>query len=474
MKTETKLTRRGFLGSAAAFMAVRGFGSVETLLGGRPELSFGVLSDIHIGSRDSTGTFRKALRYYRDRGVDAVMICGDLANYGLLSQLKEVANAWYDVFPGDRGADGRHVEKVFIYGNHDADGLGFYGNPGTAQFLMHSPGRTPRELQAEGIAGYGHARAWEECFHEQYSPVYMKNVKGYWFIGGHWDTQAGVRGLGDFLREHGDKLRGEKPFFYCQHQHPRGTVYRYGFFTHDDGTTTRLLSRFPNAVAFSGHSHTTLTDERSVWRGEFTSIGCSTLTAHGANVSRTYENLMPGRNYHGRPSRQGMLVSVSGARMVIERRDFFFDETLDEAWVLELPKQADWSFKTRAERSERPEFAAGAFVEVFYPEKVGADGTLRFPAALANSKARPFDYGVTIEYRYDDDDVSLHRYRMAGPTAHLPKAHDADVPLVQCVLPGKYMPLYDTGEYRITVEAHNSLGAAGKPLTTGWVRIPKE
>lgn len=105
------LTRRGFFGSSAAFLAASGFGSVEALLGGRPDLKFGVLSDIHIGSRDSTETFRKALRYFRDRGVDAVMICGDLANYGL-------------------------------------------------------------------------AKAWEECFREQYSPVYMKNVKGRNSLGG--------------------------------------------------------------------------------------------------------------------------------------------------------------------------------------------------------------------------------------------------------------------------------------------------
>ena len=467
------MTRRGFLGSAAAFAAVRGFASVEALLGGRPELRFGVLSDIHITTRESTETFRKALRYYREQKVDAVMICGDLAHYGLLSQLKEVADAWYDVFPGDKGADGQHVEKVFIYGNHDGDGLGFYGNPGTAQYLMHAPGRTPRELQAEGIAHYGHAKAWEECFHEKYSPVYMKNVKGYWFVGGHWDTQSGVRGLGDFLKANGDKLRGEKPFFYCQHPHPRGTVYQYGFFTHDDGTSTRLLSGFPNAVAFSGHSHTSLTDERSVWRGAFTSIGCSTLTAHGASIYRTFENLVPGCN-QSRPSRQGMLVSVSGTRMVLERRDFFFDETLDEAWVLELPKAEDWSFKARTARAPRPEFAAGAFAEVFYPVRPGADGTLRFPQALANPKARPFDYGVTIEYAYEGEEVSVHRYRMLAPTAHLPKSHDADVPLVQSVLPGKYMPSCDIGDYRITVEPHNSFGGAGKPISTGWMRIPKE
>ena len=457
---------------SSALMSVLCVGLVNMAIGADPCIKFGVLSDLHITNHESAETFRKALRYYREQDVDAVMVCGDLADYGLVSQLKEVADAWYDVFPDDKGRDGRHVEKIFIYGNHDVDYLGFYGNPGTAELLMFAPGRTPRELNAESIARYGLSQAWEECFHEKFAPVYAKNVKGYWFVGAHWDTQSGVRGLADFFKKNGDKLRGDRPFFYCQHPHPKGTVNRYGFYTHDDGCAARVLSGYPNAVAFSGHSHTTLTDERSLWRGSFTSIGCSTLAANGASTARIYEKLTPTENSL-RPARQGLLVSVQDENIVIERRDFFFDETIDEPWVLETPMKVDWEFKTRAANDPKPEFGAGAFIEPFYPS-LGQNGTLRFPQALANASARPFHYGITIEYRLEDEPISMHNFRIVSPTAHLPKSHDGDVPQVQCELPGKYLSGTDVGEYRITVEPCNSLGGAGKSLTTGWLSVPKQ
>ena len=46
---------------------------------------------------------------------------------------------------------------------------------------------------------------------------------------------------------------------------------------HDKGIATKTLSNYPNAIAFSGHSHYSLTDERSIWQGAFTSIGQSSL-----------------------------------------------------------------------------------------------------------------------------------------------------------------------------------------------------
>ena len=77
---------------------------------GTPDLRIGVLSDIHL-HHDAKGflanptswtqaNFIKALEYFRDRRVDAVLVCGDLANSGLLPELKLVVDAWNKVFPG--------------------------------------------------------------------------------------------------------------------------------------------------------------------------------------------------------------------------------------------------------------------------------------------------------------------------------------------------------------------------------------
>ena len=64
------------------------------------------------------------------------MICGDLADWGLLSGFKYVAETWEKVFPHGKGAGGRPVQKLFCTGNHDYEGW-WYGDM-TAE--MHALG----------------------------------------------------------------------------------------------------------------------------------------------------------------------------------------------------------------------------------------------------------------------------------------------------------------------------------------------
>jgi len=125
------LSRRDFLGAVAAMGAVAGCRTFSLAGGDRPLLRIGVVSDVHIrlakggeALEDGYGTetFEKALEYFRDQGADAVVIAGDMADSGLAAELKAVADTWYRVFPDDRAPDGRKVERVFTFGNHDAYG----------------------------------------------------------------------------------------------------------------------------------------------------------------------------------------------------------------------------------------------------------------------------------------------------------------------------------------------------------------
>ena len=81
-------------------------------------LRLGVLSDIHLRRAGDEAPFRRALEYFRSRQVDGVIVAGDIANDGAVSQLVLAAETWYSVFPDDRLPDGRRVERLFILGNH--------------------------------------------------------------------------------------------------------------------------------------------------------------------------------------------------------------------------------------------------------------------------------------------------------------------------------------------------------------------
>ena len=402
-----KTSRRDFLRLSAALAASRAFAAPAGLMSaGVPNLRIGILSDIHVDApkRDfrifgDTRTFVKALEYFRSRKVDGVVIAGDMADTGMRYQLEIVAEAWYSMFPDDTGADGQKVEKLFIYGNHDLEGC---NNWGFARRHEHKA-----SFEREVIAN-DPAKAWEDYFHEPYAPVWTKTVKGYRFVGAHWAKghKEGVAAIGPFFSAHAAEFAGERPFFYIQHQHPKDTCHLGHAWGADDGTATRVLSQFPNAVALSGHSHTPLTDESAIWQGAFTSVGTASLRFCAGDFkcptgANGYENirgsLMP--KYEGVwEARHGMVMDVFDDRIVFERRDFLRGaEPLGDDWVVPLPvatSQKPFSPENNARASAAPQFAEGAAISL---EERGGNLVCRFPAATGVEGVRTFDWEITCE-----------------------------------------------------------------------------
>ena len=225
------ISRRWFIGGAASLGAFQGCRFIESPFGrsGVARLKFGVVSDIHIiaENTDRTGqgntrTLKRTFKWFDAQGADGVIIAGDMADAGLISQLQCVADAWNAVFPGNRSRlDGRPVEKLFIYGNHDWEGFNYGYN------IFDVPSG---ELPADMIRNVGMKKVWEEVFEEEYAPIYKKEIKGYSFIGAHWDGANGsgwgnAPDLAPFFAAHGKELDPALPFFYFQHPHPKDTCY---------------------------------------------------------------------------------------------------------------------------------------------------------------------------------------------------------------------------------------------------------
>ena len=287
-----------------------------------PFLRFGVASDLHVTDWASAESFRKALRWFRDQDVDAVVIPGDLTDHGLLPQLENVVRSWQEVFPGDRAPDGHHVERLFIYGNHDFEGLAYRDKWMDANFAVH--GLSYEEADGLQLRKIGLDKVWERFFGEPYAPIWRKRVKGFDFIGGHSAWNA-PEGLTEWFAANGASLNPDRPFFYIQHPHPKGTVFGDAVTNGcDDGTSTRVLSAYPNAVAITGHSHVPLELEGAVWRGAFTSIAASSMSYGfwpGApeKTERSRAGVLGMKG--GAPFAQAMLVEVNGDRLCISGFD---------------------------------------------------------------------------------------------------------------------------------------------------------
>ena len=477
-------TRRHFLGAACATAGAR-FGALAgDFGGGRPLMRFGVLSDVHLNTDGDERHFLKALAWFRDRGADAVMIAGDIADTGRIEQLERCASCWFRVFPDNKAPDGRVVERLFVYGNHDVEGWTYGGNVAA---------RYPTEAsKREQVLGYGdnRQRVWQRLFDEEWTPVWRKTVKGVTFIGAHWDNDRGGHcpAIESYMQAHAREIDPHLPFFYAQHGHPKDTCYGPWAWGHDPGYATRALSPFPNAVAFSGHSHYTLTDERSVWQGAFTSIGTATLRRTSldyAGVENSNGNGFDaaekafGRACAMKPlyredGKQGQLVEVYADRLVVRRRDFVYDGSLGPDWTIPIPVSPSYSFSARAARRTAPAFAAGAKPSVFLhaapPACAAATATgphayVTFPAARSVAGCRVFAYEVAAR-RSDGTAVDVRR--VMAPGFNLPEAL-ADRP-GECIFP---LALFKPGEaVRFEVRPEECFGRKGAAIASDPVLIP--
>lgn len=368
-------------------------------------LRFGVVSDIHVSvadngtsaKADGLDAFLEALRYFDRSKVDAVVVAGDMANAGRVVELLAVGKVWDSVFPDGKGADGRPVEKVFVYGNHD-------------------PARWPRvNTHGERLIADDLAAAWEQAFHEPFEPVYVKSVRGYDFVGVHWGNEAKAAAKIDEVGRKG------KVFFHVQHPHVKGTVYGGHVWGQDDGASFVALAKYPAAVSFSGHSHTPLSNEQSIWQGEFTALGTASLrylsvsSYRNTQFPRGYENgrankrtvalsdaddmkLMVNENNQTN-RREGYLVSVYADEIVFARREFISGMPVGEDWVMPLDGSRPFALSARLAKGVAPEFQDGAKLTVkkteAYPRKGRKDK--KIPAwKLEFSEAKgAYEYEIT-------------------------------------------------------------------------------
>lgn len=496
---------KGAMGLFGWGMFAGGFGGCS-LLSRRtgPNLVFGAISDIHIrlARKDGKNTFagaekfRETLEWFRDQGVDGVTISGDLAECGFVEELEEVGRVWRSVFPDDKAPDGRHVERLFVYGNHDWEGFN-YGN--AAEKLYPDAAERAKHVLQKDMAGW-----WEKAFHEPYAPIYSKEIKGYTFIGAHWDmggygpeTGKKVYAFGriaDFMSANGKKIDPALPFFYVQHPHPKDTCYGSWAWGHDKGIVTKTLSAYSNAVAFSGHSHYSLTDERSIWQGAFTSVGTSSLRYTGIPtrefVPQGFENgsafapdawkrdAMKGlAAFKSGDCRQGMLWSVYDDHIAVKRREFLSNLDIGEEWVMPLPsaEPRPFAFAEHAKKMNAPQFPTDAELEITIVKAKNRggkspDGTETIPSlkkpsykvvvppVIKDAKARLFTLEFTAEAKNGEKKTKL----LLPEGFNHALGHEKNAMQHTC-----YFRIADLGkgEVRFTVTPVNCFGARGRPLT---------
>ena len=498
------MTRRDFIGNALAalgFSALPGgflFAAPEGWKPGKkPNLVFGVVSDTHLHTRHgSSGKpaqnwpdkyFVAALEYFKRRGVDAVVHCGDMAHRGQVEEMQFHANAWNRVF----GPSGGPV-KLFVTGNHDAEGAGYSD-------LVEKNYPDPVE-RAKHVLATDMAANWERIWGEKYDGVWHKEVKGYHFFGRNWGVDDAE--LARLVEETGKTVRLDdpaRPFFFMTHSRPVAPL-------------RKRVSANRNAVSFFGHYHWSVANWNMAYLyynrlpcfecASCEPRGCSALAGDDWITKAKLEGRDPANTGKGR---QGYVVCMYDDMMVLERHDFSDGESsLGADWVMPFEECKVESVKCKVEgvggaRLSRPhpfskeelkkvigepQFRKGAKLEVSLDRidkinkiaKTANDNPVnpvnlvqenpatprlrvRIPLADGNPDSRVYAYEVVV---VGDEGTPKLRKAVYAAGCNLGIGHEPNGGVTTLEIPASELPAGKT--LTVAVRPLSSLGTSGRAI----------
>lgn len=287
------------------------------------EVAFGVISDTHYAQDSSDGqrrlNTRKALNYYKSQNVDMIIFNADIVDLGQVTEYQKLVSDIESVFPNKE----TRPKLIFTGDNHEYWEAWTHNKEATNTF--------------EGL---------QERFLTQLTSVNDNSagmnshyvINGYHFISISADgmneyNQASYKDetitfLEDALREAKDADE-TKPIFVNVHQAPANTVI---------GTDTPggcspylndILAQYSKAVVFTSHTHYSIAEENSIWRGAYTVLNTASLYYEEGKWN-TMSPIDEADQFA-----QGLMVRVKNSVVDVERCDFYNNATIGENWFIQ-------------------------------------------------------------------------------------------------------------------------------------------
>lgn len=398
-----------------------------------PVLRFTVASDVHIQTHadEKTRRMTKMLktsyaiaeadeRYDR---LDGVMFAGDITDQGRYIQ--------YLAFESVLGANLKPGTQpmVIVAKSHDGN---TYGKKAMNFFESLSGLTTDFHYVLNGFHFVGISTTHDPDAADTYTAEQLR-----WL-----DEQLALAAAAD----------PTKPIFVTHHEHVEGTVYGSRSALGERWGTPvfyEVLAKYPQVVDFSGHSHYPLNDPRSIWQGDFTALGTSSLNYYEFTVDDV-KTVHP-ENYR-KAAQMWVVEADANNRLRLRGYDLMADAFVCE-YIIENPADKDSFAYTPAKMlaaSAAPVFEQGTQLQV----KRKLDKTYRvdIPAANATDGKVVFLYRVFV-LNERGETVAAH-WELSGYYFTPP-------PTVVGVNIGKLAK----GEYTLRVVAENAYGMQSEAIT---------
>ena len=302
--------------------------TAEDIYSADASVVIGAISDTHYMADGSDGqnriNTRKALNYYKSQNAEAIILNGDITDFGEVKAYQKLVEDIMAVYPDE------DTRPTFIITGDNHEWYGAW----TVDGMVPAEGVTFASLQERFNTELSSIRDGLQDANSYYE------VNGYYFIGVSSDGMNGGQCTYDsetiaFVTEKLEAAKNadpNKPIFLAIHQAPPNTVYGSdGLDCFYSAEMDALLKQYPNLVVITSHTHAPLQNEKSISQGNYTTLNTASLYYVGGMSST--ENLVTGQLGDIYQFGQGLLIRANGKDVDVERCDFYNDETIKENWT---------------------------------------------------------------------------------------------------------------------------------------------
>ena len=325
-----------------------------------------------------------------------VITPGDIGS----TRIAKMINAAYGY--ADADADYTSLDAVVFAGDSTDDGafISFASfvaasdnvlREGTERLVVVSDSHDGNMYDKQSLELFTYLTGQETDFH--------RVINGYHFIGVSASSVEGKHYTEDQVQWLDEELAKavadapEQPVFVFNHEHILDTVF--GSRSNDGwglDVFTDVLSKYPQVIDISGHSHYPANDPRAIWQGAFTAINDGGL----AYYEFTVDNLTSVHPSGSKTMTQALIIEVDAEnRVLVKVLDVNKGKFVDEYLIDNVTETSKTKFNHdyRASLSTPPVFDDNAKLKV---SKIAGKYTVKVPQANTTSDNKVYIYRICV------------------------------------------------------------------------------
>ena len=413
--------------------------------------------------------------------LDAIMVPGDMTHNGRVKEYERLV-ADLDSFPeiwSTTNPTGT-IKMVFLRGNHENNEDTAHDQTSNYYKYLSKYGVTG-DTQVYDVKGYqfimtGQTTKGYSDFHNPAGVDYLHSEETIQWLNTQLKTVAAAQ-----------KAAG-KPVFVGTHPNPYDTVYgsfkitnpingaegsvwstkdfygmeRKNATQEEKDSNFRGMKDYQNIISFSGHSHWTIQNPRSIWQGEFTALNTGSVNNMELENAGINDGYMPKRyGTHGENESTGYYVTVDENEIVdIEVLDLYRNSIYTN-YQIDVNDKANWKYTDEKRKGGKSAFAADA--KISFTGLTESDVTVNYPQA-SDSKTEINYYAIRIKEKASGQEavtpvVASSYYWLKGTKDEITTNN------------WSFSGLKADTEYVAEITPYNVYYEAGEPLTAEFTTV---